>query len=203
MALYYLDIETYGEEDKINFEKDKIISIRFQEIKKDKINVEGITKLELNPIGKMTILNSWESSEEDILKEFSKSHFFDYEKNSKIHWLFIPIGTNLNFDFRMLFYAFKRHNIDVNWDNIESFISEKPRIDISSILVLINGLSFQGSSLSNLGKKKLDGKAVLDFYRNKEYKKIEDYMRMEDECFFDAFKKIYKNLRSLNGSLKT
>ena len=69
MTEYYLDIETTG----LDPNSDQIITIQYQK---------------LEPLGKLKVLKSWESSESQIIEEFLEI----FVKEGKETWNFIPVG---------------------------------------------------------------------------------------------------------------
>jgi len=97
VAEYYFDTETTG----FNFDKDEIITIQWQKL-------SGFTG---EPIGELNILKSWESSEEEIIKNFLPNltcEPFD----------FIFLGKNLIFDFCLLNQRMKHYGLgelDFRW----------------------------------------------------------------------------------------
>lgn len=176
MAIYYTDVETTG----INLEKDKIISIQYQRLD-DRNNGK--------PIGELTILKAWESSEEDIIKKFFKIFITENV------WDFIPVMQNHLFDFRFLFDRFKKY---CNWnEDIMSYLFDKPFLDIKYMLIMANHLSFKGSGLDKMTNKTMDGRQIPIWYNSQEYDKIEEYIQMEAKAFIDFFQKINISLPDL------
>jgi len=179
MSQYYFDLETTG----FNPEKDKIITIQFQEL-----NDLGIPKAPL------TILKEWESSEEKIIEEIHK-RFFDYS-----YWHFIPIGTNLIFDLTFLFTKFKKYNLDS--PELSKFLYNKPNIDIKDSLVLANSMNFKGSGLDNMTNKKTDGRNIPIWHGEKKFNLIEDYIKQETESFIEFLQKLISKLKELKNDKK-
>ena len=120
MAEYYFDIETTH----FDFDKAEIITIQWQRL-------NGFTG---EPLDKINILKAWESSEEDILKQFYpnlKCNPFD----------FIFVGKNLFFDFCVLNERLKHYGlgeIDLRC------LHERVSLDIKPILVIMNDGRFRG-----------------------------------------------------------
>lgn len=170
---YYLDIETTG----LNPKENKIITIQYQEMPFGK------------PRGELIILKEWESSEEDIVKKFYNIFI------TKNPFGFIPILQNFLFDFRFLIEKFKKYKLPIKEDILE-FLYEKPFIDIKNILILMNNLSFSGSGLDKMTNKERNGDIIPQWYSEKKYDLIEDYIKQETLSFFQAFQVIYKNLTS-------
>lgn len=174
MANFYLDIETTG----FDFEKDKIITIQFQQI-----DMYG------KPYGELTILKEWESSEEEIVKKFHKLFITENV------WDFIPYLTNHIFDLSFLFSKFKKYKLPHK--ELSEFLFGKPMIDIKPILIICNKCSFKGSGLDQITNKELNGSSVPDWYKNKEYARIESYIKKEAESFIEFFNYCYALLPSL------
>ncbi len=171
MSDYYFDIETNSSTPKPNYENDGILTIQFQQID----SRTGERKGELN------ILKSWESSEKDILQRFY--NIFSPEDK----WKFVPIGCNLSFDFFSLLCRWSKIGIKVPLKNL--FV-EHPYIDIQAILVIFNRGSFSGSTLGKFIGKQYSGLKVSEWYAQKDYTSIQEYI--EDET--DRFIKLYQFL---------
>ena len=170
MKAHYFDIETYSPNEIPNPETDRIITIQFQ-----KIDLETG-----EPIGKLQILKEWEDGEKEILKLF---HTWFLKTNP---WKFIPIGFNLLFEWKFLSYKLKEHKIDNK--NLENFIEEFPQIDLKTIAILKNG-TFKGASLSSITNKSENGDIIKQLYEQKEYTKIENYIKQEAKEFINLYKK--------------
>lgn len=164
MTEYYFDIETTG----TDLEKDRIITIQFQEL-------DSKTG---KAIGDLTILKAWESSEEQISKAFLKIFQPDYP------WNFIPIGTNLSFDFFILNKRWKQYNINVS---LKTLLYNHPYLDIRPILILANGGKFKEATLENLGYKNHAGSDIPVWYAAKDYEAIEKYIIEEAKGFIDFY----------------
>ena len=78
MGNYYLDIETTG----LDPEKDKILTIQYQELDRNKGEA----------VGELVVLKEWESSEKEILRKF----LFETYILDEYPFSFIPTGYNLN-----------------------------------------------------------------------------------------------------------
>lgn len=173
----YLDLEMTG----LNPDIDKIITIQYQ-----KIEIQNGIKL----VGDLIILKEWESSEEEIVKKFYKIFMAEGDI-----WQFVPVMQNHTFDFCFLFTKFKKY---CNYEpDFIDFIFKKPFIDIHYDLIMINNLTFKGSGLDKMTNKTMSGKQVPEWYANKEYSKIEDYIKMEKDAFMEFFSKLFTHLQAL------
>jgi len=171
MPDYYFDIETNSRGPKPDFTNDEILTIQFQRLDSRTGEKEG----------DLTILESWESSEKDILERFYSIF------SPKDVWKFVPIGCNLSFDFFSLLYRWRAIGVDVP---PKILFSEHPYIDIKSILVIFNRGSFKGANLEKFIGKRDSGLRVSEWYAEKDYASIQEYI--EDEA--DRFIKLYQFL---------
>jgi hypothetical protein len=179
---YYLDIETvplepFNGEHKWSNDptKSKIISIQFQPL-------DWITG---KPLGGLSILKEWESSERSIVEQFKKIYQIDNQ------WAFIPVGNNLAYECRFLECKFAQY---CGLDGLK--LSERPLIDIKSVLVMHNKGYFKGSTVA-IGKIGLS-KNMPEWYDKKNFKAIEDYIREEAQRFVEAYhrmKMIFPEIR--------
>ena len=177
---YYLDIESSG----LNPKEDKILTIQYQ-----KLDTYG------NPIGELIILKEWESSEEDIIKKFYNVFV------TESVWNFIPIMQNPIFDFSFLLEKFRKYDLKIDERELD-FLFRLPIVDLHPVLVIINNMSFKGSGLNSMTEKKGEGGFIPDLYAQKEYAKIEEYIKQETASFIDAFQILCKELPKLKRLLK-
>ena len=167
MPHYYFDIETTG----LDPDKDQIISIQYQRI----LLHNG------KPDAPLTILTSWSdgSSEFDILNQIVPLI------TSTNPWTFVPVGNNLNFEFKFLLSKITSY-FDFKIDPL--FFHSRPHIDLKHVMILLNHGRFKGY---NLFLKKIEsGIRVPAWYQNKEYFKIIKYIEMEAEAFTDFYSNI-------------
>ena len=178
MGNFYLDIETTG----LNPKEDKIVTIQFQEL--DRYTGEAI--------GELVILKEWESSEKEILQEFiEKSGILD-----EYDFSFVPIGYNFQFE-----HNFLKSRSEIN--GLPSLdILDCPFIDLRAIGILMNKGQFKGSKLSDITGKKGTGSAIPNWYKNKEYDKIIDYIKNETEEFIKFSTWLYKKMPELLPEMK-
>jgi len=184
MPEYYFDTEVACEgeeyelfirgESELHPEKYKLITIQFQ-----RLDDAG------NPAGELQVLKEWEIGEEEMIRGFSKL------LNPKRVWQFIPVGQNLTFDLGMLKERAARYGI--MYDGWFLF-SQLPRIDMKDICLGMNGFKFAGSGLDKFCNKPGDGEKVPEWYLNKEYERISEYVRREAEEFISFYSRIKKAL---------
>lgn len=172
MPEYYLDIETNAKGPKPDVENDEILTIQYQRLGM----VSGRKQ------GDLIILKSWESSEENILNKFYS--IFQPCKPFE----FIPIGVNLHFEFFMLHNRWKTFGVDIP---LKTLFCDHPRLDIRSILVILNNGSFLGSTLNKFTGKTQTGDKIPEWYAQKDYSAIENYIQNEAEEFI----KLYQTLK--------
>lgn len=177
MGQFYFDIETTGLDPSV----DKIVSIQVQEL--DRNTGEKI--------GELIILKEWESSEKEILEKFIfGSGIFDYSFN------FIPVGYNLGFEHKFLMERTKINNLPV----ID--ILTKPFIDLRVIGILMNRGEFKGSGLDKITGKKSDGSQLPIWYKERQFDKILDYVKVEAEEFIKLNVWLYKKMPQLLEEFK-
>jgi hypothetical protein len=175
MSDYYFDIETYGKGDKVDFDKDEIITIQYQQI-------DSRTGIAKSPL---TILKAWESSEQDILKKF----YTIFAPNEL--WNFIPVGFNLSYDFAKLILRYKLVNINLS---ARLIFSEHPYLDIRPLVIFLNGGMFKGATLENYAGKDCSGERIKGWYEAKDYNSITKYIENETKCFLSLYQYLIKIL---------
>ncbi len=186
MSEYYLDIEIgytdpeivekLRRKERVPFdpEKSKIITIQYQEIGK-----YG------GPVGDLKILKEWESSEKEIIEKFSKILCPENK------WKFIPVGFNVCFDLGIFKHRAEIYGINYNnW-----FIYHNlPVIDLKPICLAMNGFNFKGCSLDKFTGKEHSGAIIPAWYKDREYKKILDYIKKETQEFLFFYRKLKFNI---------
>lgn len=184
MPEYYLDIETNAKGPNPDVENDEILTIQFQRLG----SVSGQKESNL------TILKSWESSEEEILKKFHS--IFQPTKPFE----FVPIGMNLHFEILMLQNRWKKAGIEVP---LKTLIYDHPHIDIKSILVILNGGAFKGANLGKFTGKTHSGDEIPKWYAKKDYAAIEKYIQDEAEGFINFYQRLKERIPVALQSIKT
>ncbi len=164
MTDFYLDFETFG----FDPNKDKIITIQYRRLN----SKTG------KPMGSLTMLKEWESSEREILKEF-----LDVLNPDDV-WDFVPVGYNLRFE---LFFLQSRMRKVLKYDLSDEWLHYRlPRVDIKSILIMMNKGTFKGATLDWLVHKDLPNTEVPEWYMQKQYQRIEQYTAEKAARFLHA-----------------
>jgi hypothetical protein len=166
MPAYYFAMEGYHTGEKPDPAVDKLITIQYQKI--------DLTTGE--PLGELTILKEWESSEQAIITTFY-NQFFRPEM-PVTH--FIPVGMSLDYEYEMIITKCKKYNLPAITSHQLYF--QRPRFDLRSIVVLLNDGRFAGARLDLFSSKKYDGSHMRKWYENQEFRKIEHFVREETEA---------------------
>ncbi len=170
MGHFYLDIETTG----VDPRKDKIITIQFAELGRN----TG------KSIGELKILKEWESNEKEILRQFILTSSI----TSSNPWIFVPVGYNLHFE-----HNFLAERCKVN--GIEPFdILNKPFIDLRPFGIIMNKGEFKGSGLDRITGKLHSGAIIPQWYAEKKYSDIENYVKTEFTEFVTFSSWLYQEL---------
>ncbi|MBV9175957.1 MAG: hypothetical protein JO297_02845 [Nitrososphaeraceae archaeon] len=139
----------------------------------------------------LEILKEWESDERTILEKFIKLLI-----QGKEWWYFIPIGNNLDFDFRFINNKLKHYF----GDNTSSELSKTRKLDLLTLCVMMNDLKFKGCT-DVLGKSHR-AKDMLEWYAGKNYDRIEGYIKEEADDFVKSFSIMYAEMPKLKHILK-
>lgn len=159
MGNFYLDIETTG----LDYEKDKIITIQYQEI----------DRKTCKPVGELRILKEWESSEREIIQKF----IGETKVNDPYVFNFVPVGFNLNFE-----HNFLKRRSEINLLPMIDILNH-PFVDFKGIAVLMNKGEFKNCGLDKLTGKKSNGSKIPLLYKEKMYSQIVEYIEMEAKEF--------------------
>ncbi len=166
MPAYYFAMEGYHTGEKPDPAVDKLITIQYQKI--------DLTTGE--PLGELTILREWESSEQAIITTFYNEFF----KTGIPVTHFIPVGMSLDYEYEMIIAKCRQYNLPALTSHQLYF--QRPRFDLRSIVVLLNDGRFAGARLDLFSSKKYDGSHMRKWYENKDFKKIEHFIREETEA---------------------
>ena len=166
MPAYYFAMEGYHTGEKPDPAVDKLITIQYQKI--------DLTTGE--PLGELTILKEWESSEQSIITSFCNEFF----KPGIPVTHFIPVGMSLDYEYEMIITKCKKYNLPAITSHQLYF--QRPRFDLRPIVVLLNDGRFAGARLDLFSSKKYDGSHMKKWYENKDFKKIEHFIREETEA---------------------
>lgn len=197
MASYlFVDIETYI--DKQNPEtglnpylpNSKIITIAFN-------YYDAFVLTERNIIPP-TIYREWESSEKEILEKF-----YNFVKRKvEISPHIKIVGFNhIKFDLPYLFARLAHYEVDEK-ENIHKILFQSPHhIDLGQVSMITSSRMKKRKEFYNVGQREVnkffnipikteDGKKLSEYYCNKQFKKIIDYIKKEFK-----FELLYINLR--------
>jgi len=192
MTEYYFDIETWdpnetGRPDPV---KGLVIALAYQAMSFGR------------PTGTLEIRKAWNrGGERAVLKHVLGLGAFDCGADA---FEFVPVGTNLNFDFAFLIERMGLTGVHrfSPFEVLEIF-REKPRIDIKTTLLLMNERRFKGSGLDSFTKFKGSGGAVvLKLWEKKEYRALEEYIRSDAAGFFDVYQKMLPVLADLGRKVR-
>jgi len=179
MPNFYLDIETTG----LDPQNSKIITIQFAKL-------HDTTSQQ---IGELRILKEWESSEKEILKQFA----IQSDITHSYPFSFISVGFNLQFEHNFFIQRCKANGMEP----IDIF--NKPHIDIKPFAVIMNNGQFKGSGLDKITGKPHGGGIVPQWYSERKYNEIEDYIKKEAAEFINLCVWLYKELPALLVKFKT
>lgn len=161
MPLYYLDVESEGEDP----QQDRLISVQVQPLADD-----------LRPTAPMTVLTEWEWGEKEMVRSAISKGIFEET------WDFVPVGNRLRFDLTFLLERARHHALlSLDPAAIRRFWFNKPMLDIGSVLILMNGGKFDGSSIANFVQKGASAEVPM-LYRQGKHGDILAYVREEGDA---------------------
>ena len=76
-----------------------------------------------------------------------------------------------------------------------------PFLDLKTVAVLMNKGEFKGASLHKMTNKPHSGAIVIEWYNEKKYEEIENYIKNETESFCEWLTKLYVKLPKLRDEL--
>ncbi|MDO9324363.1 MAG: hypothetical protein Q7T80_05315, partial [Methanoregula sp.] len=176
MPAYYFAMEGYNAGEKHDPAVDTLLTIQYQKI--------DLTTGE--PLGALTILKEWESSEQSIVTTFYNQFF----KPDLPVTHFIPVGMNLDYEFELFLAKVKQYHLPAITSH--QLYYRRPRFDLWSIIVLLNDGRFNGARLDAFSPKKYDDSYMKKWYEKKDFKKIEHYIREETEGFLKLLQYLTK-----------
>ena len=161
MPLFYLDIETDGEDP----QQDRVITAQLQQLADD-----------LRPVGGFTVLTEWDWGEKEIVRSVLQRGLLDTT------WDFVPVGNRLRFDFTFLMERAQHHKLK-EWSppELRRYWFDKPMLDLGSVLVLMNAGKFEGSSIGQFVDKRPSADVPL-LYRQGKFKEILAYVEEEKDA---------------------
>ena len=176
MTLYYLDIETEGEDP----QQDRIVSIQYRQLSDD-----------LVPVGSFQIMVEWEWGEKQIIQMILNKGVLEPT------WDFVPVGNRLRFDLTFLIERATKWKL-LDWDaaKLKYFWFTKPLLDLQPVLVLMNAGQFTGSSLGAFARKDSGGK-VPTLFRQGRVKEIIEYITQEHDAMLGVLRAAADDLKAL------
>jgi hypothetical protein len=176
--MLYFDIETFSE-DGFRSDSTKVISIQYRDHD-----------------GNYKILKEWETSEKEVLQRF----LTDLKIMRRDNFL-ILIGHNiLRFDVPTVIRRMVANGID-GQGNLEDFFYNIAMVDTLQCLLPANGMRFKGLNTEEISKKLgisvpvHRNTEIATFYRNREFKKIEDHALADIDFIQDLYWKLKKDDR--------
>ena len=171
VGLYYFDLETYTKDERPDPNSDNIISVQYQPLDESGLALD-----------KLSIIKGWEIGEKRLVETC---------KDLIRPWLFIPVGVHLQYDFLVIRNKLRQYGYyEENGTRFKWLICELPFIDLKHFLLLANKCRFKGHT--EILNKNGENANIKNYYENKEYEKIEDYILREAENTIDIFQKMLK-----------
>ena len=112
-------------------------------------------------------------------------------------WAFVPIGFNLQFEHKFLW----QRCISNGLRPVD--ILNGPFLDLKTIAVLMNKGEFKGASLNKMTSKPHSGAIVVQWYGEKKYAEIENYIKKEAEAYANFCTKLYVEMPLLFEKIKS
>lgn len=176
MPAYYFAIVGHHAGEKPDPAADTIIAIQYQKI--------DLTSGE--PLEKLTILTSWESSEKEIVTRF----YHEFLRPGLPVTHFIPVGINLDYAFELLIAKCRQYHLPELTSR--QLYYQRPRFDLAPVIVLLNDGRFAGASVDTFSSKKSDAGRINAWYEKMEFKKIQYTLQDEAETFLKLLQYLSK-----------
>lgn len=184
----YFDIETLG----LDIENDKIITVQYQNLVYDEkgkpMHNEHIQNISTPGLH---IVKEWSNDEATMLR-FVFQELLSPERRK----YFEPLGNNLSFEGRFLKAKFRKYGI-IGKDEHLGFGHLK-MIDLFPVMKLVNG--GERTTAKFFGKVG-ENKKIPDWYKNKEYGKIEHYIREETKSFVKVMDYLMMKMPQLRNEI--
>jgi hypothetical protein len=184
----YFDIETLGLEP----ENDKIITVQFQNLVYDSdgkpmhdTTLPGHIKPGLH------VLKEWETNEKEILQQT-----FNELLTPERRPYFEPVGNILSFEGKFL--KSKLSNYAILGKNEHLKFGQLKQIDLMPVVKLING---GDSRTAQFFGKVGENKLIPDYYKDKQYDKIERYINEETRSFIKTMDYLMLKMREMKREL--
>ena len=181
--LIYVDFETAG----LDPETDELLTVQWQEI-------DANTGDELS---ELHVFKLWDyDSEKQFIEDVIKKSIVDDNGKRKmlfLSWWPAKLGYNLFFEQNFLEKRMEVNNIEQEGVCIMGY--SVPALDLKMAGVLINGGSFKGAALDDISSKESGGQDVPLWYENKDYEKIDEYIKNETVAFVDLYKKLLEHMQ--------
>jgi len=176
MPAYYFHMVGVSTGEKPDPATDKLISIQYQKI--------DLTTGE--PLGELVIHREWKGSEKSIVTTLYNQFF----KPEIPFTQFIPVGMGLDYEYEMLIAKCKKYHLPA--PSSQDLYFRRPRFDLKSTIVLLNGGRFTGARLDTFSAKKLPGSHVKEWYEAKEFDRIDLYLKEEAATFLKLLQHLDK-----------
>jgi hypothetical protein len=136
-------------------------------------------------------LKEWESGEKDILQQ----SFNDLLAPERREY-FEPVGNNLSFEGRFLKFKLNKYGILKRDEHLK--FGQLKLIDLMQVMKLING---GDPKTAQFFGKESENKRIPDYYGDKQYDKIECYIKEETESFIKTMDYLMQKLREMREEI--
>lgn len=183
MVTYYFDLKVAHEEGgKPDMDTDRIVTISYRPF----YDNSG------RPKDDLVILKSWESSEEEILKEFIE--FTGWNEDEPDPWRFVPSNFGLAQSLTILSNRCKALlNIELDY----KFLLNLPKIDLKAFGIIKRKGNFKKTSLPNFSKKLNRAYTIGILIEEENWEELEGFIRQEASVFLKIYKKLIQKVDSI------